>query len=99
MSGKERLLNVLLSPHVSEKSTRLAESNHQIVFRVRRDARKDEIRQAVEMLFDVKVSGVTVLNQRGKRKRFAAGRGRRSDWKKAYVQLAPGYDINFMGAE
>jgi large subunit ribosomal protein L23 len=97
--SKERLMQVLLGPHVSEKSTRLADAHHQVVFKVRRDAHKDEIRRAVEMLFDVKVSGVTVLNQRGKRKRFAAGRGARSDWKKAYVQLAPGFDINFMGGE
>jgi large subunit ribosomal protein L23 len=97
--SKERLMQVLLGPHVSEKSTRLADEHHQVVFKVRRDAHKDEIRRAVEMLFDVKVSGVTVLNQRGKRKRFAAGRGARSDWKKAYVQLAPGFDINFMGGE
>jgi large subunit ribosomal protein L23 len=99
--SKERLMQVLLGPHVSEKSTRLADAHHQVVFRVRRDAHKDEIRRAVELLFDVKVDGVTVLNQRGKRKRFAAGRGggARSDWKKAYVQLAPGHDINFMGGE
>ena len=73
MSGKERVMNVLLGPHVSEKGTRLAEDRHQVVFKVRRDAHKDEIRRAVEMLFDVKVSAVNVLNQRGKRKRFAAG--------------------------
>jgi large subunit ribosomal protein L23 len=97
--SKERLMNVLLGPHVSEKSTRLAEAHHQVVFKVRPDARKDEIRRAVELLFEVKVDAVTVLNQRGKRKRTAAGRGRRSDWKKAYVQLAPGFDINFMGGE
>ena len=97
--SKERLMQVLLGPHVSEKSTRLADEHHQVVFKVRRDAHKDEIRRAVEMLFDVKVSGVTVLNQRGKRKSFATGRGARSDWKKAYVSLAPGFDINFMGGE
>ena len=97
--SKERLMTVLLGPHVSEKGTRLAEAHHQVVFKVRRDAHKDEIRRAVETLFDVKVTAVNVLNQRGKRKRFAAGRGRRSDWKKAYVQLAPGFDINFMGGE
>jgi large subunit ribosomal protein L23 len=97
--SKERLMQVLLGPHVSEKSTRLADANHQVVFKVRRDADKDEIRRAVEMLFDVKVADVNVLNQRGKRKRSAAGKGARSDWKKAYVQLAPGFDINFMGGE
>ena len=97
--SKERLMQVLLGPHISEKSTRLADENHQVVFKVRKDAHKDEIRRAVEMLFDVKVSAVTVLNQRGKHKRFAAGKGARSDWKKAYVRLAPGFDINFMGGE
>jgi len=98
--SKERLMQVLLGPHVSEKSTRLADEHHQVVFKVRKDADKDEIRRAVEMLFEVKVSAVTVLNQRGKRKRFAnSGKGARSDWKKAYVQLAPGFDINFMGGE
>ena len=98
--SKERLMQVLLGPHVSEKSTRLADEHHQVVFKVRKDADKDEIRRAVELLFEVKVSAVTVLNQRGKRKRFAnSAKGARSDWKKAYVQLAPGFDINFMGGE
>ena len=97
--SKERLMQVLLGPHVSEKSTRLADEHHQVVFKVRKDAQKDEIRRAVEMLFDVKVSAVNLLNQRGKRKRLASGKGARSDWKKAYVQLAPGFDINFMGGE
>ncbi|MGD8379804.1 MAG: 50S ribosomal protein L23 [Gammaproteobacteria bacterium] len=97
--NRERLMNVLLGPHVSEKSTLVADESNQIVFRVRRDASKQEIRQAVEMLFEVKVDGVQVVNLRGKRKRFGASVGRRSDWKKAYVKLAEGEELDFMGAE
>lgn len=97
--SKERLMTVLLGPHVSEKSTTAAEKNNQIIFKVRKDATKAEIRQAVELMFEVKVQGVQVLNQLGKRKRFGGHQGKRSDWKKAYVRLAEGQDIDFMGAE
>jgi len=96
--SQERLINVLLGPHVSEKSTNVAEAANQIVFRVRTDATKDDIRKAVELMFDVKVTGVTVTNVRGKVKRFGASLGKRKDWKKAYVRLAEGQDIDFMGA-
>ena len=95
----ERLLTVLLGPHVSEKSTRLGEDTGQVVFRVRTDATKTEIKDAVEKLFEVQVEGVQVVNQRGKAKRFGRTLGRRSDWKKAYVRLAEGQDIDFLGAE
>lgn len=97
--SRERLMTILLGPHVSEKSTTVADINNQIVFKVRRDATKTEIRQAVELMFEVKVDDVQVLNQSGKRKRFGATQGRRSDWKKAYVRLAEGQDIDFMGVE
>lgn len=97
--SKERLMTILLGPHVSEKSTTVAEANNQITFKVRKDATKTEIRQAVELMFEVKVEDVKVLNQLGKRKRFGAHHGKRSDWKKAYVRLAEGQDIDFMGAE
>lgn len=97
--SKERLMTVLLGPHVSEKSTTAAEQNNQIIFKVRKDATKAEIRQAVELMFEVKVRNVQVLNQIGKRKRFGGHQGKRSDWKKAYVRLAEGQDIDFMGAE
>ena len=70
-----------------------------MVFKVRRDATKGEIRESVEHLFEVKVENVRVVNQKGKAKRFGALRGRRSDWKKAYVRLAEGQDIDFLGAE
>lgn len=98
VAHEERLMTVLLGPHVSEKST-IAGENNQVVFKVRRDATKREIRQAVEKLFEVKVVNVTVTNVKGKEKRFGQIRGRRSDWKKAYVRLAPGSDIEFLNPE
>lgn len=95
----ERLAKILLAPHISEKATRVGESANQVVFRVAKDARKPEIRRAVEKMFDVEVDSVTVTNMKGKRKRFGRIQGRRADWKKAYVSLKPGHDIDFMGAE
>jgi large subunit ribosomal protein L23 len=95
----ERLMSVVLAPHLSEKSTAVGERDRQVVFRVRRDATKDEIRRAVELLFEVTVSGVQVVNVQGKAKRFGRMPGRRQDWKKAYVSLAEGSDINFTGSE
>jgi len=97
--SQERLMTVLLGPHVSEKGTILAEKHNQVIFRVRRDANKAEIRKAVELMFEVKVEGVQVLNQYGKTKRFGRLNGKRSDWKKAYVRLAEGQSIDFLGAE
>lgn len=96
--SKERLMTLLLGPHVSEKSTRAAELDNQVVFKVRRDATKPEIAQAVELMFEVQVKGVQVVNHRGKQKRFGARFGRRSDWKKAYVTLAEGQNIDFLDA-
>jgi large subunit ribosomal protein L23 len=93
--NKERLLNILLSPHVSEKSTLAADSARRFVFEVARDATKPEIKAAVEMLFEVDVTAVAVVNTRGKRKRFGARQGKRSDSRKAYVRLAEGQDIDF----
>jgi large subunit ribosomal protein L23 len=97
--SQERLMTVLLGPHISEKGTLLAEKNNQVVFKVRRDANKAEIRKAVELMFDVKVEGVQVVNNRGKSKRFVRMTGTRASWKKAYVRLAEGQDIDFLGAE
>jgi large subunit ribosomal protein L23 len=96
---QERLTTVILGPHVSEKTTAAADKRHQVVFKVRLDASKREIRQAVEMLFEVKVDRVTVVRILGKIKRHGLTRGRQASWKKAYVRLAPGNDISFMGAE
>ncbi|MDO6425670.1 MULTISPECIES: 50S ribosomal protein L23 [Thalassotalea] len=99
MISEERLLKVLLAPNISEKATLTAEANNTIVFKVATDAKKAEIKAAVEKLFDVKVDGVRTLNVKGKAKRTGARMGRRSDWKKAYVTLAEGSDIDFVGAE
>jgi len=98
-ANKERLMTVLLGPHVSEKSTDVGERNNQIVFKVRRDSTKKEIRGAVEMMFEVKVANVQVANCRGKLKRFGQEWGQRARWKKAYVTLAEGENIDFIGAE
>ena len=98
-ADRERLMQVLLGPHVSEKATSVAESGNQVVFKVRTDATKTDIRKAVELLFEVKVDRVTVARMPSKEKRFGQRQGKRAGWKKAYVRLAPGSDINFMGAE
>jgi len=92
-------MQVILGPHISEKSTAAADGKGQVVFRVRRDASKAEIRRAVEMLFEVKVESVAVVSMPGKRKRFGTRMGQKSAWKKAYVRLAPGQDLDFIGAE
>jgi large subunit ribosomal protein L23 len=99
MSSKERLMTVLVAPHVSEKGALVAEKNNQIVFRVLRDSTKPEIKAAVELMFEVKVDSVRVVNVAGKAKRFGGRPGKRSDWKKAYVSLAEGQTIDFAGVE
>ena len=92
-------MTVIRGPHVSEKTHMAAETN-QVVLKVRTDASKSEIRQAVELMFDVKVEGVSVLNVKGKTKRFGQTRGRRNDWKKAYVRLAEGSQVEtLLGTE
>jgi large subunit ribosomal protein L23 len=95
----ERLMNVVLAPVVSEKSTLVADKNRQYVFRVADDATKPEVKAAIELLFKTKVQSVTVLNVRGKEKRFGRFMGRRRNWKKAYVRLAAGQEINFAATE
>jgi large subunit ribosomal protein L23 len=97
--NQERLMKVLVAPLISEKSARLADSANQVGFKVLTDASKPEIRAAVEKLFNVTVTNVQVANMKGKVKRFGQMTGRRSDWKKAYVTLAEGQDIDFMGAK
>jgi large subunit ribosomal protein L23 len=98
-SHQERLTQVIVGPHVSEKTTSAADRHHQVVFKVRPDATKSEVKRAVELLFEVKVDRVTVTRVAGKAKRFGTRRGRRSDWKKAYVRLAPGHDLDFISPE
>jgi len=93
MNG-QRIFQVLLAPHISEKAALLGDASNQHVFRVATDARKDEIKAAVEQLFNVKVSDVRTLNQSGKAKRTGQRRGQRSDWKKAYVSLEQGHEID-----
>jgi len=94
--NQERLMQILLAPVVSEKSTRLGEAHNQVVFRVSTSARKLEIKRAVEALFKVEVASVRTLNVRGKRKIFQRTMGKRPDWKKAYITLKPGHDIDFL---
>ena len=95
--SKARLMNILLSPVVSEKSALAADTSNQFAFKVAGDATKPEIAQAVELLFDVKVDQVRTVNCKGKQKRFGATLGRRNNWKKAYVRLQAGHDIDFAG--
>jgi large subunit ribosomal protein L23 len=96
---KERLMQVLLAPQVSEKSTFIGEKHNQYVFRVAADATKPEIRAAVELMFKTKVKSVQVTNVKGKEKRFGRFEGRRRNWKKAYVSLVAGQEINFQAPE
>jgi large subunit ribosomal protein L23 len=96
--NQERIYQVLLGPHISEKATIVAEKHRQYVFRVRPDANKLEIKKAVEKLFNVQVESVNTTILKGKSKRFGRGLGRRSDIKKAYVALKDGFDIDFTGA-
>jgi len=91
----ERLMNVLLAPVISEKATFIADKHEQVVFRVVQDATKPEVKAAVELLFKVQVESVQISNVHGKEKRFGRFTGRRRNWKKAYVCLKPGQEINF----
>ena len=99
LKQQERLMQVLLAPVVSEKSTYIADKHEQVIFRVSSDATKPEIKAAVELMFKVQVESVKVLNVRGKEKRFGRFMGRRNHWKKAYVCLKPGQEINFAEGE
>ncbi|MBI5936327.1 MAG: 50S ribosomal protein L23 [Betaproteobacteria bacterium] len=97
--NEERLMQVILAPVISEKSTRVADKNEQVVFQVATDATKPEIKAAVELLFKVQVKDVKVANVKGKTKRFGRFFGRRDNWKKAYVCLKPGQELNFVAGE
>jgi len=101
---QERLMQVLLSPVISEKSTFVAERHEQVVFKVARDATKPEIKAAVELMFSgkdkkIEVIGVQVANVKGKEKKHGRYVGRRAGWKKAYVTLKEGQEINFAAGE
>lgn len=93
--NKARLMQILLAPHNSEKANRVAEKYRQYVFKVVKDSTKDEVKQAVEFLFNVKVESVQMVNVKGKRKSFGRIRGKRANWKKTYVRLQEGFDIVF----
>ncbi|MGQ0836608.1 MAG: 50S ribosomal protein L23 [Gammaproteobacteria bacterium] len=93
--NKEQLMTVLIAPHVTEKTSLGMQNHNQYAFRVKRNATKTDIRQAVELMFDVKVSGVQVVNEPGKQRRFGRMLGRTQDWKKAYVRLAEGQAIDY----
>jgi large subunit ribosomal protein L23 len=97
--NEERLLQVILAPVISEKATMIAEKHSQVAFRVATSATKPEIKAAVELLFKVQVADVKVANIKGKQKRFGRTMGRRDDWKKAYVCLMPGQELNFVAGE
>jgi large subunit ribosomal protein L23 len=91
-------MTVLIQPHISEKAANVTESANQYVFRVREDASKAEVKQAVELMFEVKVEGVNLLNRPGKTRRFKGLPGKRTGFKKAYVRLQTGQSIDFTGA-
>ena len=92
--NQERIFQILKTPHISEKSAVLGNNANQAVFQVATDAQKAEIKAAVEQLFDVKVANVRTANMKGKTKRQGLRRGKRSDWKKAYVSLEQGHEID-----
>ena len=93
--GKEGLMNVLLAPHVTEKTSMALQDRNQYAFRVRRDATRTDVRRAVELMFEVKVESVNIVNEPGKSRRFGNRAGRTQDMKKAYVRLADGQSIDY----
>ncbi|WNB75252.1 50S ribosomal protein L23 [Methylomonas koyamae] len=95
---KVKLANILYAPIISEKSSNVADQNNQFVFKVQKTATKLQIKKAVELMFGVKVESVRVLNVKGKIKRFGRALGKRSDWKKAYVKLQSGHNIELATA-
>ncbi|MDR2788467.1 MAG: 50S ribosomal protein L23 [Candidatus Accumulibacter sp.] len=94
--NQQRLMQVLLAPQISEKATYVADKNNQVIFRVAPDATKPEVKAAVELLFKVSVEAVQIANVKDKQKRFGGRKGIRRGWKKAYVCLKPGQEINFV---
>ncbi len=97
--NNERIMKILLGPHITEKAAIVGESSNQYVFQVATDATKPEIKSAVEKLFEVEVDAVRVANMKGKTKRTGQRLGRRKDWKKAYVRVKAGQTIDFVGGE
>ncbi len=97
--NQDRLMQVILAPVISEKSTFVGDLNNQVPFRVLADASKPEIKAAAELMFGAKVDSVQVVNIKGKSKRFGRTMGRRRNWKKAYICFAAGQEINFAGPQ
>lgn len=97
--NKERIAKVLIAPLITEKTYRISGADQQVAFEVQKGATKDEIKAAVEHMFDVKVSDVRTLNVKGKARRFGQIVGKTKAWKKAYVRLASGAKIDFGGSE
>jgi large subunit ribosomal protein L23 len=93
--NKEQLMNVLIAPHVTEKTATAMQNHNQYTFRVMKSATKTDIKAAVELMFEVKVKGVQVVNEPGKSRRFGKVTGRTQDWKKAYVSLVQGQSIDY----
>lgn len=90
-------LNAILAPQITEKATFIADKYNQVAFKVIKNATKDQVKQAIELMFKVEVTAVNLLNMKGKTKRRGNNYGKRADWKKAYVSLKPGQEINFVG--
>jgi large subunit ribosomal protein L23 len=96
--SQQSIMSILLEPKVTEKSSMIGELNNQYVFKVSRNATKPQIKKAVELMFEgAEVESVQVTNVKGKRKIFKKLPGQRANWKKAYIKLKPGFDIDFMG--
>jgi large subunit ribosomal protein L23 len=95
----DQIRTILIEPHVSEKTTLLNQENGQIAFKVRSDSNKKQIKRAVEEMFDVKVSSVKTVSVKGKKKRMGMRSGKTNDWKKAYIKLAEGQNLDFMNTE
>jgi large subunit ribosomal protein L23 len=93
--NREQLMNVLIAPHVTEKTATAMQNHNQYTFRVMKSATKTDIKAAVELMFEVKVKGVQVVNEPGKSRRFGKTTGRTQDWKKAYVSLVQGQSIDY----
>ena len=92
-----KVLSSVIAPQITEKATFVADKYNQVAFKVKKDATKEEVKTAIELMFKVEVLAVNVLNMQGKTKRRGNNFGKRADWKKAYVSLKPGQDINFVG--
>jgi large subunit ribosomal protein L23 len=95
VASPERLINILVAPHITEKTSLAMQNNNSYAFRVLRDSTKPQIKAAVELMFGVKVANVNVVNETGKTRRMGKVQGRTQDIKKAYVRLAPGQTIDY----